>query len=92
MWHWWTEISQVILIFLHLALDLLHDFWKRVLDVSEQDLCQLSSQVSNTEKVLLHGGVDWMTLEVELLLFDGFLDRDSIDDILLGPVLDTDEP
>ena len=90
--HWWTEVSQVVFSLLGLGPDLLHDLRQAVLDVSEQDLGQLSRQVADTEQALRHRGVHGVSAEVELLLLDGRLDGDSVQDVLLGPVLDSDEP
>lgn len=90
--HWWTEISQVVFGLLGLGPDLLHDLRQVVLDVREQDLGQLGRQVADTQQALRHRGVYRMSAEVELLLLDGRLDGDSVQDVLLGPVLDSDEP
>jgi len=49
----------------------------------EQNLRQLSCQVSNTEKSLWHRRVHWMSAEVKLLLLDGDRDWLSINDVLL---------
>ena len=57
----------------------------------EQNLCELSSQIADTQKSLWHGRVNRMCTEIELLSFDGDLDRDSVDDILLRTVLNTNK-
>lgn len=57
----------------------------------KQDLCSHGSQVSNSQKVLRHGGVDGVGAEEQLLLLDGSLDWNTVNDILLRPVLDADK-
>ena len=41
VWHGWSQVFEVAICIIHLVLDLFHDFWKTMLDVSEQNLCQL---------------------------------------------------
>ena len=59
--------------------------------MSEQNLSKLGGQIANTEKSLRHTRVNRMCAKIELLSFDGNLDRDSINDILLRTIFDTNK-
>jgi hypothetical protein len=83
--------SVVILSLFHLVSDLLHDLRQAVLNVCEENLCQLRCQVADTQQVLRHRRVHRMRVEIELFLLDGSLHRYPVDDILLGPILDANE-
>lgn len=57
----------------------------------EEDLRQLRGQVAHAQQALGHARVHGVRAEVQLLLLDGGLHRDSVHDVLLGPVFDADE-
>lgn len=60
-------------------------------NMSEKDFSQFGSEISNTQQVLRHSGVHGMSTKVQLFLFNGGLDSNSIDDRLLWPVLNSNE-
>ena len=62
-----------------------------MLDMSEENFGELSRKVTNTKQILRHGRVDRMSIEVEILLLNSCFDTDSIDDVLLRSVLDSNE-
>ena len=57
----------------------------------EENLSQFGGQVTNTQQTLWHGGVHWMSAEIQLFFLLGFLHGDSVYDVLLRSVLDADE-
>lgn len=62
-----------------------------MLNVRKQYLSQFSGQVANTQQILRHGRVNRVSHEKQLLFLDCRLYSDSVDNILLWPVLDTNE-
>ena len=62
-----------------------------MLDMSEQDFGKFTSQISNTKHVLRHSWIDRVCTKVELLLFNSLFDRNSINDVLLRSVLDSNK-
>lgn len=89
--HWRAKILEVVFRFLDFRLDLPGDIGQAMLDVSEQDLRKLCCEIVDTQQSLRHRRVHRMCAEIQLLLLDGLLDRNAIDDVLLRPVLDSDE-
>lgn len=59
--------------------------------MSEENLRQLGGQVANTQETLRHRRVHWMGAEIQLFFFLSFLHCDSVNDVLLRSVLDSDE-
>ena len=57
----------------------------------EQNLSELGSQVANTKKTLRHSWVYWMRTKKEFLFFNCFFDCDSINNVLLWSVFNTNE-
>jgi len=90
-WHWWSKISQIIISLLDLVPNFLHDIWQTMLDMCEQNLRQLWRQIENTQYWLVHWWIDRMSAEIQLLFFDSCLDWDSIHNILLWSIFDTNE-
>jgi len=62
-----------------------------VLNVSEKNLGQLSCKVADTQKILLHRGVHWVSVEVQILLLDCLLNSNPINNVLLGTVFNSYE-
>lgn len=89
--HRWSEISQIILSLFYLIPNFLHNIRQTVLDMCEQNLRQLRRQIENTKYLLIHWRINRMSTKIQLLFFDCSLDRDSIHDILLWSIFDTNE-
>ena len=62
-----------------------------MLNMSEQNFGELGGQVVDSQQPLGHGRIDGMGAEVELLLFNGLFDWYAINDVLLGPVFNSNE-
>jgi hypothetical protein len=62
-----------------------------MLNVSKKNFSQLRSKVTNTKERLWHSGINWMSIEIEFFLLDSSLNWNSIDNILLRSVLNTNE-
>jgi len=60
-------------------------------DMCEKNFSQFRSQVTNTKERLWHGWINWMSVEIEFFLLDSSFNWNSINDILLGSVFDSNE-
>jgi len=90
-WHSRSQVSQVILSLLSFLSDFFHDFWQSKFNMSKKNLCQFGGQVADTQKTLRHTWVHWMSTEIQLFLLDSFSYWNSINNILLGSILDSNE-
>ena len=67
-WHWLTEIFELKLGLLELALNLVHNLRQVVPNVSKQYAGHLRGEHLTTDVTRWHGGVDGMSIEKALLL------------------------
>ena len=89
--HWRAKVLEIVFRFLDFHFDFSGDVGQAMLNVGEENLSQLGGQVVDAQQALRHRRVHWMGTEIQLLLFDGLLYRNPIDDVLLGPVLDSNK-
>ena len=61
-------------------------------NMSKQNLSQLVRQISNTQQPLWHSGVNRMCTKIQHFPLNSNLDRYPINDILLRPIFNADEP
>jgi hypothetical protein len=57
----------------------------------EKNFSQFRSKITNTKERLWHSRINWMSVEIKLLFLDGSLNWNSIYNILLGSVFDSNE-
>lgn len=89
--HWRAKVLEIVFRFLDFHLDLSGDVGQAMLNVGEENLSQLGGQIVDAQQALRHRRVHWMGTEIQLLLFDGLLHRNTIDDVLLRPILDSNK-
>jgi hypothetical protein len=85
-----SEFSQVFFIGSQFLSDFVYNSWECVLDVSEQDVCQLLNENITTEGSRGHTRVDRVGTEIHSFFLDSFSNRNLVDDIFLSSVLDSD--
>ena len=60
-------------------------------NMSKKNFSQFRSKVTNTKERLWHSGINWMGVEIKLFFLNSRLNWNSIDNILLGPILNSNE-
>lgn len=60
-------------------------------NMSKKNFSQFRCKVTNTKERLRHSGINWMSVEIEFLFLDSCFDWNSIDNILLRPILNSNE-
>lgn len=59
--------------------------------MSKKNFSQFRCKVTNTKERLWHSGINWMSVEIEFFFLDSCLNWNSIDNILLGPIFNSNE-
>lgn len=60
-------------------------------NMGEKNFGQLWGKITNTKEGLWHSWINWMSVEEKLFFLNGLFNWNSINDILLGSVLNTNE-